>query len=143
MEAEAEVEAVTALGVDDVRSPEAPGGFRFTGPAMELEFEIEGGIVGVGGFGGSSWILRSAVAVAVDADGREEEEKEEGCGDAEDSFLASNFAAAEALTAGSLILLDDEAALAVVAEVVVLVPLGRFDVPLVCAYGGVDTALFF
>lgn len=35
---------------------------------MELEFEMDGGTVGVGGFGGSSWIVRVVADVAdVDA----------------------------------------------------------------------------
>lgn len=32
---------------------------------MELEFEMEGGTVGVGGFGGSSWIVRVVADVDV------------------------------------------------------------------------------
>lgn len=62
---EEEVVEGAVVGVDDVRSPEAPGGLRFAGPAIELEFEMDGGIVGVGGFGGSPWIVRVDV-VAVD-----------------------------------------------------------------------------
>lgn len=40
-----------------------------------------------------------------------------------------------------LVLLDDEAAAEEVEAVIV--PFARFDVPIVCAYGGVDPALPF